>query len=131
MRDTTLLSTSALPSVPDANWKVIGLGDFNRDQKVDIVWRNSVSKGCAVWLMNGTTFNSAVILPSVGLPWQLVGVGDMNGDGDADMIWQTTTTRQVAIWRMNQTSFVSGHFIDTSGDLATANDPNYSIVAPK
>lgn len=131
MRDTTLLGTSALPTVPDGNWNIMGVGDFNRDKKLDIVWRNSMSKGCAVWLMNGTTFNNAVILPSVGAPWNLVGVGDMNGDGDADMIWQTTTTRQVAIWRMNQTTFVSGHFIDTSADLATANDPNYSIVAPK
>jgi len=117
--------------VPDANWKVIGLGDFNRDHKNDIVWRNSSTLDCAVWSMNDTTFVSAAFLPKVGVPWQLVGIGDMNGDGDADMIWQTTSTHQLALWQMNQTAFGSAYFISTAGDSTTANDPNYAIVAPK
>ena len=30
----------SLLSVPDPDWAIVGYGDFNGDQKTDIVWRN-------------------------------------------------------------------------------------------
>ena len=130
MRDRTFVDAASLPTVADANWQIIGIGDFNRDKKNDIVWRHS-SGIVAVWLMNDTTFTTSVNVATVGAPWVLVGVGDMTGDGDADLIWQTTTTRQVAVWQMNQTALQSAFFVDTSLDATTANDPNWTIAAPK
>jgi hypothetical protein len=131
MRNNTFLSAAALPTVPDLNWKIVGIGDFNRDHKNDLVWRNSSTRAVIVWWMNGTSFTTSTALPTVGAPWLLVGVGDLNSDGDSDLLWQNTTTRGLAVWLLNQTAFVTSTNLNTSLDSATANDPQWSVVAPR
>ena len=58
-------SVSPYPNrVADLNWKIVGVGDFNRDGKSDLVWRDTTpgagGGSIVVWLMNGTTLQQSV-----------------------------------------------------------------------
>src|SRR5262249_41390454 len=44
--------------VSDTNWKVAGVGDFNRDGKPDLIWQRDGTGEVAVWFMNGTSLIS-------------------------------------------------------------------------
>ena len=71
-------------------WSVAGIGDFNGDNKSDILLRNS-NGSLADWSMDGSTIDSAqdvsfqgatVTLPS---SWSIAGVGDFMATG-----WRTS-----------------------------------------
>jgi hypothetical protein len=127
MRDDVRIAVHKLPTVADTNWRIKGLGDFNRDGQLDIVWRHGPQSVTAVWFMNpgGTSFASAALLTTVGPPWDIVGVADMNGDGDSDLIWQASSTRTVAVWLMDQT--VRSDIVS----LPTINDSSWTIAGPR
>jgi FtsP/CotA-like multicopper oxidase with cupredoxin domain len=80
------------------------VGDFNRDNKIDIIWRNTSTGANRIWLMNGTTFSSSVNIRSSDNPWQIVGAGDFNNDGNADIVWRHPTTGANLVWLMNGTT---------------------------
>lgn len=46
----------SLPRVSDLDWHIKGVGDYNKDGNVDIVWQNYRTGGIGIWLMNGTKF---------------------------------------------------------------------------
>ena len=77
--------------------------DFNHDGNPDFLWRNHTTGDVAIWLMNGTTLSSGVIVANVPLDWDIAGTGDFNHDGQADILWRNHTTGDVAIWLMNGT----------------------------
>jgi hypothetical protein len=45
--------------------------DFNGDGHPDILWRNTTTGNCSIWLMNGTSFGSGVSLGVVPIQWQI------------------------------------------------------------
>ncbi|EKQ69168.1 pre-peptidase C family protein [Leptolyngbyaceae cyanobacterium JSC-12] len=72
LNGTQLISqVPILPAVP-STWYIGGTGDFNNDGKVDILWRDTNPEGIVgIWLMDGTTFSSAIALPFVpDLNWR-------------------------------------------------------------
>jgi hypothetical protein len=63
MNGTTLIaSVSMTPNqVADTNWKIVGVGDYNRDGNPDLIWRDTTPGGAGwigIWLMDGTTLLS-------------------------------------------------------------------------
>jgi hypothetical protein len=54
--NATVKSKQPLSEQPaDANWALVGRGDFNGDGKPDLVWQNRLDGSVTVWFMNGTT----------------------------------------------------------------------------
>jgi len=118
-------------------WSVGGIGDFNGDNKSDVLLRNT-NGTLADWSMNGSTIDSAqdvsfhgatVTLPS---SWSIVGVGDFNGDGMADILLRNTNG-SLEEWIMNGSQVESAQpvtfqgkavSLDSSWALATVGDFN-------
>jgi chitodextrinase len=93
-----------MPTVPDASWKIVGVGDFSGDGRSDILWRNSSSGENYVWLMNGVAIVGQGYLRTVDLNWRVAGVGDFSGDAKADILWRNTATGENYIQCLDGTS---------------------------
>lgn len=97
----------ASPSIStpgDPRWKVVGVGDFNKDGKPDLAWQHAGDGTLAVWIMNGATVSETVNLVPNGVTdplWKAVGVGDFNGDGNSDLLWRHMGTGSLTTWLMN------------------------------
>jgi hypothetical protein len=63
--------------IADLQWKIVAVGDYNRDGKPDLVWRDTTPGGqgwLVVWLMDGPTRVSTVSMnPAYLILSQLVG----------------------------------------------------------
>ncbi len=84
---------------------ILGPGDFNGDQRVDVLARESITG--RLWLYPGN--GSGGFLPRVqaGNGWTifnaLVGPGDMNNDGAADVLAREAATGDLWLYRGNGT----------------------------
>ena len=75
------------------SWKVIGVGDFNGDNRDDILWRSDTG-ALSNWLgqaNGGFAGNDANAFANVALNWHVAQVGDFNGDGRDDILWRSDT----------------------------------------
>lgn len=109
--------------VTDTNWRIVGAGDFDADQKPDLVWQHRTQGRIAVWLMNGTVLKSGLeLVPGVvaDLNWKIFGVADMNQDGNADLLWRHETSGALAAWLMRGASLVDGRSL-TPGAVTDLN----------
>jgi hypothetical protein len=63
-------------------WRIVGVGDFDRDGTADILWHNSSTNEIQIWFMNGReVVGRGTVLGEddkeafIGPPWRIVGVG--------------------------------------------------------
>ena len=59
---------AAVVGNPGPSWHAKGTGDFNGDERADILWQNS-SGAVAVWEMNGTNILAAARIANPGPTW--------------------------------------------------------------
>jgi Ca2+-binding RTX toxin-like protein len=78
---------------PSLKWHVAGVGDFNGDGRVDILWRDDdgtvhdwLAQADGGFVGNGLNLNP-------GLQWHVAGTGDFNGDGRSDVLWRDDSGR--------------------------------------
>jgi hypothetical protein len=80
-------------SVPAAraDWKVVGVGDFNGDGLADLAWRAQTNEGSfRILLLDGAgevLAENTVVINGIA-DWSVVGIGDFNGDSLADLAWR-------------------------------------------
>ncbi|MBW4503279.1 MAG: VCBS repeat-containing protein [Scytonema hyalinum WJT4-NPBG1] len=103
-----------LPTNVPAAWDA-NIGDFDRDGRTDILWRNSQTGQNAIWLMNdtGTNYKAAEFLPNVPLAWNAAGITDFNGDGKSDIFWRNSQTGEDAVWLIDGTTYTAADFLAT------------------
>jgi FG-GAP-like repeat len=110
---------NAWNSVP-SNWHIVGIGDFNGDNRDDVIWRRD-DGAFTNWLgqANGGFVSNDANAWRTDIPtsWQVAGTGDFNGDGRADILWRRD----------------DGAFTDWLGQASggfTSNDANAWAVLP-
>lgn len=87
--------------------------DFNRDNKADILWRETATGQLILWTMNGgTILNSKVIHPGGNTAWTVEGVGDFDGDGDSDILWRNNGW--ILLWLLENGTIVSSTSLHTN-----------------
>ncbi|MEY3297871.1 MAG: hypothetical protein RLZZ597_1131 [Cyanobacteriota bacterium] len=86
-----------LPLVIPGDWQIVGVGDFNSDQKTDVLWSNALSGSLAAWYMDGATLSGSEIFADIPLDWRVGGVGDFNDDGIDDVVWQNQISGEVLL----------------------------------
>jgi hypothetical protein len=108
---------------PDANWRIEGVADFNKDGWVDFAWQHSGGT-VALWYLNGATMVSVAGLGSAaGL--RISAVGDYNDDSVNDIIFRNQTTGAVVLWSNNNGTFTVSTWPYSTPDL------NWQIVGPR
>jgi hypothetical protein len=102
-----VIGSAALDAVTDPTWEVGGIGDFNNDGKVDILWRYNGPGGYNIlWHMNGVTKIDYQVLDAVTDPtWKIGGVGDFDNDGKMDILWRYYGSGGYnVVWFMNDST---------------------------
>lgn len=132
MNGTIIRDTAILPQkVTDLNWNIGGSGDFNKDNKTDILWYNSGTGENAIWIMNGTNFVTSVSLPTNSdVNWAMVAAGDYNGDGQMDIVWRHQVSGQNVIWIMDPATNPVTNILSIV-TLSTETNTIWKIVGPK
>ncbi|KJU86860.1 hypothetical protein MBAV_000945, partial [Candidatus Magnetobacterium bavaricum] len=50
-------------------WQFKGIGDYNGDGSLDVLWQDPNTGTVAVWLLNDTAIVNSVITGQGGTPW--------------------------------------------------------------
>ena len=75
------------PTLPlPVNWRVVGVADFNGDNKPDYLLYNASTRQTAIWYLSGPTLISGALGPSIASGYTLVGAADFNADGKPDYV---------------------------------------------
>jgi choice-of-anchor B domain-containing protein len=93
------------------------LGDFNSDERQDLLWLHDGSGQIVVWYMNGAVLDSGTFTSPSSLPdtnWKIVATGDFNGDLKTDLLWRHRGSGEMVVWRMDGVSLASGTFTTPS-----------------
>ena len=103
---TWVRSLAFFPTQANASWNLRGSGDFNRDGRFDLFFRNDGATGGQgggneYWAMNRETRLSIRTLTAVSdLNWDVRAVNDYNRDGNPDLLWHNNSSGTNLIWLM-------------------------------
>lgn len=123
MSGTTILSAVNMSGF-GAEWKLVGVADFNGDGHGDVLWRNNTDFSMVITYMSGTNFvgGTSTVETLADPNWQVVDVADMNGDLFPDIIWRNMQTFASNVWLMRDNVKLS------VATLPTVNDANWSLM---
>ena len=113
VRNGQVTSSSALGTVT-SNFVVQGIGDFNGDGNIDILWRDTNTGVLSIWFTNGTQVTSGAAVGTLPSTWSVAQVGDSNGDGKSDILL-LDSAGDLAVWEMNGATVSSALGISTVG----------------
>jgi CSLREA domain-containing protein len=115
LNGTSLAGASYLDPI-STRWQIQGLGDFNGDGKVDVLWRERYTAATYVWLMNGSSvIGAGYTAAQADAHWQVQGLGDFNGDGKTDLVWRNVgpapDVGALFLWLMDGTDLASSGYL--------------------
>ena len=114
MNGATKTSGTIIETVA-TTWKIAGTGDFNGDNKADILWRKD-DGSVALWQMNGAASISRDYLnpyPAIDNSWKIADTGDFNGDGKTDLLWRNDNG-SIETWQMNGATVLNASLLSPS-----------------
>lgn len=87
---------------PASGWTIAGLGDFNGDNKVDLLLYEASSRNTAVWHLDGANPLPTIPLgPKLPANFFVQGVADFNLDGKPDLLLFNPTSRATIVYYMD------------------------------
>ena len=113
MLNAQVASDTVLGTVT-TNFVVQGVGDFNGDGKIDILWRDINSGALSIWFTNGTQVTSAASVGTLSSNWSVAQIGDYDGDGKSDILL-LDSAGDVAMWLMNGSTVSSSVSVGNVG----------------
>jgi hypothetical protein len=127
LRSATLVIASDDPDENPVNVTLSGTGivkvrgDFNGDNRSDILWRHLGVLGSGenyLYPMDGTTIlgTEGYLRTVADLLWTVAGIGDFDGDGKADVLWRNTLTGENYVYLMNGTTISSEGYLRSVAD---------------
>lgn len=104
-----IVTTITLPSEPNPNLVIAGVGDLNGDAIPDIIFQDISTGAVSAWLLNSSfSIASTVTIGSpMGAGWFLKGIGDFNSDNNPDLLWHSNNTGANLVWFLNGSVFAS------------------------
>ena len=126
-----LIAPTDAPNETDPNWKIVGRGDFNGDNKIDILWRNLATNNCRVWFMDGTVYLGVYDFTdkAANSSWNIFSTGDFNNDGKIDILWRNDSQNKTAAWYMGYDNVNHNTLVKLGeGSIATNPGTNWRIV---
>jgi hypothetical protein len=115
-------SSSALGTVT-SNFVVQGVGDFNGDGKIDILWRDTNNGTLSIWFTNDAQVTSGASVGALPSNWSFAQIGDYNGDGKSDILL-LDSAGDLAVWLMNGAAVSSSLPISNVGPTWTVQNLN-------
>lgn len=106
-------SSNGLGNV-SSNFVVQGVGDFNGDGFIDLLWRDTNSGTLSIWFSNGNHITSGAIVGTLTSNWNVAQIGDYNGDGKSDILL-LDSAGDLAVWLMSGSTVSSSAAIGTVG----------------
>jgi FG-GAP-like repeat len=88
-----------------------GTGDFNGDERFDILWRDD-DGSVRLWEMDGANIVTETNLGTFRDYWQIADLGDYNGDLNSDILWRDTAGTLV-LWEMDGHTIVANTAVNT------------------
>lgn len=123
MNGPTRSAVHNLNTVPDGNWRIVGVHDIDNDQTADIFWRHAESGQIIIWRMAAAARWGLAGLNTVGdLDWQIVGFNDFNGDNRLDILWRHAQSGTNIIW------YLQGPVRSGLSALNTVSDTGWQIA---
>jgi 6-phosphogluconolactonase (cycloisomerase 2 family) len=123
----TFTTPSALS---DTNWKLVGVSDFNEDNRPDLLWHHALSGQIVLWFMNGSVLTAGTFTTPSSFPdtnWKIAAVGDYSNDRKPDILWRNETFGQMLVWYMDGATQI-GVAAVTPSDIG---DPAWRVVGPR
>jgi hypothetical protein len=108
--------------------RVVGVADFDKDGKRDLLLRNSSTGEMQIWYMNGQNkigeaplISGTATIPSTpGSSWVIEGGGDFNNDQSVDIVWRELgSLGATGVWFMNNNQFLGAQFINQTNNPST------------
>jgi hypothetical protein len=121
-------------SLPDTRWRLVGVGDFNRDTRPDFLWRHEVTGDLVTWFMANSVLVSGNVTVPAGLSdtsWRVYAVADFDQNGVPDIVYRHGGSGQNVIWFMdfnpdeNRVELMRGTF------TTPLPDTSWKIVGPR
>ena len=117
-------ATAGIAPAP-GNWHIAGIGDFNGDNRDDIVWRSDAGE-VGTWLANADgsfTANNAQVV-NVPTSWHIADVGDFNGDNIDDLLWRHDDGQMT-----NWLGQANGIWLENNGNALTHITTDWTVQA--
>jgi hypothetical protein len=92
------------PTLP-ANWRVVGVADFNRDGEADYLLYNASTRQTAIWYLSGSTLISGAYGPMIASGYTLIGAADFNADGKPDYVLYGPSVQGTILWYLDNNVF--------------------------